>query len=105
MIVRAGGVEPLAAYLDKFKNRLSTTLMGNWHPYLRIDPDQPQTRILFLAGNKGGVDSEGKDQGPGWGYDEEYGLGGDASMVGMARYIAVAPRDVAASLRNLDFGL
>ncbi len=105
MIVRAGGVEPLVAYLDKFKNRLNTTLMGNWHPYLRIDPDQPQTRILFLAGNKGGVESEGKDPGPGWGYDAEYGLGGDASMVGMARYVAVAPRDVAASLRNLDFGL
>jgi len=105
MIVRAGGVEPLAAYLDKFKNRLNTTLMGNWHPYLRIDPDQPQTRILFLAGNKGGMDSEGIDQGPGWGYDAEYGLGGDASMVGMARYVAVAPRDVSTSLRNLDFGL
>ena len=103
MIVRAGGVEPLAAYLDKFRHRNNTELMGNWHPYLRIDPNQPQTRILFLAGNKGGVGSEGKDEGPGGGYDAEYGLGGDASMVGMARYVAVAPRDVSTSLRNLDF--
>ena len=38
-----------------------------------------------------------------YGYDTEYGLGGDASMVGMARYVAVAPRDVSASLQNLDF--
>jgi len=105
MIVRAGGVEPLAAYLDKFSDRHNTTLMGNWHPYNRIDPDQPQTRILFLAGNKGGVGSEGENQGLDWGYDAEYGMGGDASMVGMARYVAVAPRDVSTSLENLDFEL
>ena len=35
--------------------------MGNWHPYNRIDPDQPQTRIVFLAGNQGGVCTEGDD--------------------------------------------
>ncbi len=105
MIVRAGGVAPLAAYLDKFRDRNNTKLMGNWHPYLRIDPDQPQTRIPFLAGNKGGVGSEGKDEGLGWGYDAEYGMGGDASMVGMGRYVAVAPRDVRISLQNLDFAV
>ncbi len=105
MIVRAGGVEPLAAYLDKARARHNTELMGNWHPYNRIDPDQPQTRILFLAGNKGGVGSEGKDPGLGWGYDAEYGIGGDASTVGMARYVAVTPRDVSASLQHLDFEL
>ncbi len=102
MIVRAGGVEPLAAYLDKFKDRHNTELMGNWHPFNRIDPDQPQTRIPFLAGNKGGV---GSDDATGYGYDEEYGMGGDASMVGMARYVAVAPRDMSTSLRELDFEL
>ena len=105
MIVRAGGVEPLAAYLDRFQARNNTELMGNWHPYNRIDPDQPQVRIPFLAGNRGGVGSEGKDQGLGWGYDAEYGMGGDASTVGMARYVAVAPRNVATSLRDLDFEL
>ena len=78
LIVRAGGVEPLAAYLDKFRDRHNTKLMGNWHPYNRIDPNQPQTRIPFLAGNKGGVGSEGKFEGLGWGYDAEYGMGGDA---------------------------
>jgi hypothetical protein len=105
MIVRAGGVEPLAAYLDKFRDRNNTEMMGNWHPYLRIDPDQPQTRIPFLAGNKGGVGSEGKNEGLGWGYDAEYGMGGDASMVGMARYVAVAPRNLSTGLQDLDFEL
>jgi len=105
MIIRAGGVEPLAAYLDKFQARNETQLMGNWHPHLRIDPDQAQTRIPFLAGNKGGTGSEGKNQGLGWGYDAEYGLGGDASMVGMGRYVAVTPRDVSTSLQDLDFAL
>jgi hypothetical protein len=103
MIVRAGGVEPLAAYLDKARDRHNTKLMGNWHPYNRIDPDQPQTRIVFLAGNKGGVGSQVDDEGLGWGYDAEYGMGGDASMVNMGRYVAVAPRNVATSLRYLDF--
>jgi hypothetical protein len=102
MIVRAGGVEPLAAYLDKFRDRHDTKLMGNWHPYNRIDPNQPQTRIPFLAGNLGGVGSDVDTEGL-YGYDEEYGLGGDASMVGMARYVAVAPRNVATSLQYLDF--
>jgi len=103
MIVRAGGVEPLEAYLDKAKNRHNTKRMGNWHPYNRIDPNQPQTRLLFLAGNKGGVGSEGEDQGLGWGYDAEYGMGGDASMTNMGRYVVVAPRNVSTSLRYLDF--
>jgi hypothetical protein len=102
MIVRAGGVKPLAAYLDKFRDRHNTKMMGNWHPYNRIDPDQPQTRIPFLAGNKGGVGSD-VDKEDLYGYDEEYGLGGDASMVGMARYVAVAPRNVSTSLQYLDF--
>ncbi len=104
MIIRAGGVEPLEAYLDKFRDRHDTKLMGNWHPYNRIDPDQPQTRILFLAGNIGGVGSEDEDDHL-YGYDAEYGLGGDASMIGMARYVAVAPKNVATSLQNLDFEL
>ena len=100
MIVRAGGVEALAAYLDRFRKRHDTERMGNWHPYNRIDPDQPQTRIPFLAGNRGGIDS---DKATGFGYDEEYGLGGDASTVGMARYVAVAPSGTSVNLRDIDF--
>ena len=105
MIVRAGGVEPLAAYLDKYRDRYNTDLMGNWHPYNRIDPDQPQTRVLFLSGNKGGVGSDDDLDGYLYGYDSEYSLGGDASILGLARYVAVAPRNVATSLRYLDFEL
>jgi len=104
MIVRAGGVEPLKAYLDKFQARHDTKLMGNWHPYNRIDPDQPQTRIPFMAGNKGGVGTEDEDDYL-YGYDAEYGMGGDASIVGMGRYIAVTPCDVSTSLQYLDFEL
>jgi len=102
MIVRAGGVEANAAYLDKYRDRNNTKVMGHWHPYNRIDPEQPQARIPFLAGNKGGIFSEGDDAEE-WGYDCEYGLGGDACVHNMARYIAVAPRDASTSLRDLDF--
>jgi len=104
MIVRAGGVEPLAAYLDKARARHNTELMGNSHSHHWIDPDQPQARILNLGGNKGGVGSEGKDQGLGWGYDADDGMGA-AWPAGLARYVAVAPRDVSASLQYLDFEL
>ncbi len=103
MIVRAGGVEPLAAYLDKARDRHDTKIMGNWHPYNRIKPDQPQTRIPFLAGNQGGVCTEDDDDDL-YGYDAEYGMGGDACIHNMARYVAVAPRNVSTSLRYLDFG-
>ena len=100
MIVRAGGVEPLAAYLDKAQARHNTKLMGNFHPFDHINPDQPQTRVTFLAGNNGGVGSEGDYN---YGYDSEYGLGGYAMMLNMARYVAVAPRDVSTGVRHLPF--
>ncbi len=102
MIIRAGGVEPLKAYLDKFQARHDTKLMGNWHPYNRIDPGQPQTRVPFLAGNLGGVGTEDDDDHL-YGYDAEYGMGGDATLGGMARYVAVASRNASTSLRYLDF--
>ena len=100
MIVRAGGVEPLVAYLDRFRDRHDTKLMGNFHPFDHINPDQRQTRVTFLAGNKGGVGSEGDYN---YGYDSDYGVGGYACIHGMARYVAVAPRDVSTSLRYLPF--
>jgi hypothetical protein len=102
MIVRAGGVEPLAAYLDKARDRHNTELMGNSHSFHRIDPDQPQARILSLGGNRGGVGSEGKNQGLGRGYDSDDGMGADWPG-GLARYVAVAPRNVSTSLQYVDF--
>lgn len=103
-IARAGGVAEAAAYLDKSQARHKTSVMGNWHPYNRIDPEQPQTRIAFLAGNRGGVGTEDDDDHL-YGYDAEYGMGGDATLGGMARFVAVAPRDSSTSLRNLNFVL
>ena len=100
-IVRAGGVEAAAAYLDKFQARHDTKLTGNFHPFHQIDPDQPQTRVIFLAGNKDGIGSEGDYN---YGYDSEYGIGGYAHMIGIARYVAVAPLDESINdLRAEDF--
>ena len=102
MIFRASGVEPAAAYLDKYSARHNTKVMGNYHPYNRIDPNVLQTKILFLAGNLGGVGSEDDDFND-YGYDCDYGIGGDAEMVGVARFVAIAPRDVSTSLRYESF--
>jgi len=105
MIVRAGGVEPLLAYLDKARTRNNTEMMGSWHSYNRIDASQAQTRIPELSGNKGGVGSDGSDPGLGWGYDSDYGITGGGAMADLARYVAVAPRSVSTSLQFLDFEL
>jgi hypothetical protein len=108
MIVRAGGVDAAATYLDKARRRHNTAKMGCWHTFNSItDLDQPQTRIPALAGNKGGVGSEDND-GHLYGYDAEYGMGGDSSihntsMINVARYVAVAPHDASTSVRHLTF--
>ena len=110
MIARAGGVAMAAAYLDKFRDRHHTRRMGHWHPYHQIDPDQPQTSTLFLAGNKGGTRSDVDDFDPVSrtqredGYHSETGMG-SGGMGGLARYVAVAPRDVSTDVRDLDFGV
>ena len=117
MMVRAGGAEEAAAYLDKARDRHKSPVKGNWHSFNDIDPDQSQARILFLAGNEGGASTEihrdltSQQQGYVgiWGthyripIDAEFGLRGDSSMINMARYVAVAPRNVSTSLRYLDF--
>ena len=108
MIVRAGGIEAASAYLDKAQARNNTSNMGSWHPFKNIDtPHQPQARVPNLSGNKGGVGSE-DDDGNLYGYDTDYGVGGDSwfhstSMINIARYVAVAPRDASMSVRYLPF--
>lgn len=101
MIVRAGGAEPLAAYLDKAQARHNTRTMGNFHPLHQIDLDQPQTRVPFLAGNLGGIGSENGYQD--FGYDADYGIGGYAMMLNMGRYVAVAPCNESTDVRHLPF--
>ena len=100
----AGGVEAAAAYLDSARDRQNTKVMGSWHPHNRIDPDQPQARILFLAGNSGASDTEDNEDHP-WGYDAKYGISGNESIIGLGRYIAVTSRNVSTNVRYLDFKL
>jgi hypothetical protein len=108
MIVRCGGVAAASTYLDKARDRNNTTRMGSWHPFNNIDtPDQAQTRVPSLAGNKGGLGSAEED-GHLYGYDTDYGIGGDSSfhstsMVNIGRYVAVAQREASTSVRNLPF--
>jgi hypothetical protein len=108
MIVRAGGVDATAAYLDKAATRNNTTKIGSWHSFNNItDLDQHQSRVPNLAGNRGGEGSE-DDDGHLYGYDTEFGIGGDSwihstSMINIARYVAVAPRDASTSVRTLSF--
>ena len=111
MIVRTGGVEANLAYLDKFQARHNTKRMGHWHPYNRIDPDQPQTSTLSLAGNEGGRGSDVDGFDPTTrteredGFHSETGLSGGGGVgPGLSRYVAVAPRDASTDVRYLDFG-
>ena len=111
MIVRTGGVAANVAYLDKFQARHDTKLMGHWHPYNHIDPQQPQTSTLYLAGNQGGHGSDVDEFDPTTrtqretGYHSETGLSGGGGVgPGLARYVAVAPRDASTDVRRLNFG-
>lgn len=108
VIVRAGGSEAAAAYLDRARDRNNTSKMASWHSFHNVDtPGQAQTRVPCLAGNKGGIGSDEEDSHL-YGYDTDYGIGGDSSfhttsMINVARYVAIAPRDVATSVRHLPF--
>ncbi len=101
MICRAGGVDAAAAYLNKARKRNDTSKMRIVHGHDEINPDEPQTLLLTLGGNKGGVGSAGHE-GLSWGYGEDWGLG-SSGPVGMDRYVAVAPRNTSTSLQHLDF--
>jgi hypothetical protein len=106
MILRAGGVEAAAAYLDQARGRGNLETMGNWHIFPEIDPDQPQASVLLLYGSPGGVRAkvhanEGMPHLRG--IDTEFGLCGSAGMINMGRYVAVAPRNVPAGVRHLPF--
>jgi len=106
MILRAGGVEAAAAYLDKARGRGNLETMGNWHIFPEIDPDQPQASVLLLYGSPGGVRArvhanEGMPHLRG--VETEFGLCGSAGMINMGRFVAVAPRNASTSVRNLSF--
>lgn len=106
MILRAGGLEAAAAYLDKARDRGNLETMGNWHIFPEIDPQQPQSSVLLLYGSPGGVRAkvyanEGMPHLRG--VDTEFGLCGSAGMINMGRFVAVAPQNTATSVRSLPF--
>ncbi len=117
MIVRAGGVEAAARYLDKAKEYYGTTEMGSWHRFDDLNPDQPQTWVQFLfdcqagASDKEGLDPASRQQGDADAWythyrvsrDSGFGLRGDLALINTARYVAVAPRNVSTGVRNLPF--
>ena len=111
MIVRAGGVEANVAYLEKFRKRHNTKMMGHWHPFNVINPDQPQSSMLFLSGNQGGQGSDVDGFDPRTrtqredGFNSEIGLSSGGGMSGLSRYVAVVPRDSFRDVRDLDFGV
>jgi len=115
MIVRAGGVEAAAAYLDKAQGYYNTEVMGSWHRYNHMNPGQSQTYIQFLYDCLGGasdqVDPANRQQGNSESWfthyrvsrDSGFGLRSDYAMINMARYVAVAPRNELARVRHLTF--
>ena len=107
MIVRAGGVEAASAYLDKVKGRHKAAVMGSFHLYNKTEyrrPGEPQTTIPLLSGNSGGVGSDKNDDKI-RGLDSDFGLRSGDSMVHVARYVAVAPRNAKTDVRDLPFGI
>lgn len=101
VIVRAGGVEAAAAYLDKAKGRGNSTTMGNHHRFNEMNSDQAQCCVSLLHGSHDGVAASCDDHLRG--VDSEYGLRGDTGMINLARYVAVAPRNASTDVRNLSF--
>ena len=117
MIVRAGGVEPAAKYLDKAQDYYGTTEMGSWHRFNDLNPDQPQTWVQFLfdclggASDKKSLDAASRQQGnvDSWfthyrvSRDSGFGLRADLALTNIARYVAIAPRSVSTGVRHLPF--
>jgi hypothetical protein len=117
MVVRAGGYEAAAAYLDKARDYYGTQEMGGWHRFNHMNPDQPQTYVQFLYDCLGGdsskdrIDPRSRLQGDSDSWfthyrvsrDSGFGLRGDMAMINTARYVAVAPRNGSTSVRNLPF--
>ncbi len=102
MIVRTGGSELLEQYLTKFQLRNNTERMGNFHNYNSINPDQPQAKILRLGGAKGGKYSDGDSSEFGRGWDRDWGLS-SGFYPSLARYVAIAPKNLEKELHHLDF--
>lgn len=103
MIVRAGGVEAAAAYLDKAKSRGNSDTAGSHHRFNEMRSEWSQSCVSLLHGSRDGVAPTCDDHLRG--VDSEYGLRGDTGMINLGRYVAVAPRNASTSVRHLPFRL
>ena len=117
MIARAGGMEAAAAYLDRAKAHYGTEVMGSWHRFDDMDPMIPQAWIPFIydclggAGDRRNLDESMRVEGEMdiWlthyriTRDAGFGIRADAALINTARYVAVAPRQAATSVRHLRF--
>jgi hypothetical protein len=117
MIVRAGGAEAAAAYLDKAQEYYGTSVMGSWHRFDDMDPMLPQTWVPFVydclggASDKDNIDLSKRTEGmmDVWfthyriARDAGFGLRADTASINTARYVAVAPRHESTSVRHLPF--
>ncbi len=115
MIVRAGGAEAAAAYLNKAQEYYGTNEMGSWHRFDDMDPMLSQAWVLFVYDCIGGASDKGELSRRTEGMmdiwfthyriarDAGFGLRADTASINTARYVAVAPRNEATSVRHLSF--
>ena len=117
MIVRAGGAEAAAAYLDKAQEYYGASVMGSWHRFDDMNPMLPQTWVPFVydclggASDKDNADLSKRTEGMMeiWfthyriARDAGFGIRADTASINTARYVAVAPRNEATSVRHLSF--
>ena len=119
MIVRAGGPEAAAAYLDKAQEYYGTSVIGSWHRFDDMDPMHSQTWVPFVydclggASDKNNVDLSKRTEGMMdiWfthyriARDAGFGLRADTALINTARYVAVAPRNGSTGVRHLPFAM